>query len=127
MSYRTWITYGYGVKIKDIDITNLTSDILSDFIHLAPEFETKYINWIKTNLREKGDPCCIYEILPIDNLLEYESEEQFSEEILSDEYLQSKYNFTMADRASIWSWLTIELRGVQSGIIYEDFVNEELA
>ena len=59
--------------------------------------------------------------------LEYESEEQFSEEILGDEYLQSKYNFTMADRASIWSWLTIELIGFQSGIAFEDFVNEELA
>ncbi|MGN0598572.1 MAG: hypothetical protein ACI4JK_01655 [Oscillospiraceae bacterium] len=59
--------------------------------------------------------------------LEYDDEEQFSEEILSDEDLQSKYNFTMDDRASIWTWVTIELRGVQSGVVYEDFVNEELA
>ena len=59
--------------------------------------------------------------------LEYEDEEQFSEEILGDDELQSKYNFTMDDRASIWSWVTIALRGVQSGIVYEDFVNEELA
>ena len=59
--------------------------------------------------------------------LEYDDEEQFSEEILSDDDLQSKYNFTMDDRASIWTWVTIELRGVQSGFVYEDFVNEELA
>lgn len=59
--------------------------------------------------------------------LEYDDEEQFSEEILSDDDLQSKYNFTMDDRASIWTWVMIELRGVQSGFVYEDFVNEELA
>lgn len=59
--------------------------------------------------------------------LEYDDEEQFSEEILSNEDLQSKYNYTMDDRASIWTWVTIELRGVQSGVVYEDFVNEELA
>lgn len=59
--------------------------------------------------------------------LEYDDEEQFSEEILSDDDLQSKYIFTMDDRASIWTWVMIELRGVQSGFVYEDFVNEELA
>lgn len=59
--------------------------------------------------------------------IEYDDEEQFSEEILGDEELQSKFHFTLDDRASIWTWVTIELRGVQSGVVYEDFVNEELA
>ena len=75
MSYRTWITYGYGVKMKNLDITNLTSDMLADFIHLAPYFEEKYIAWVEKNFRKEGDPSSIYEILPIDNLLEYESED----------------------------------------------------
>ena len=59
--------------------------------------------------------------------LEYDDEDQFLEEIVNDEYLQKDFNFTMADRASIWSWIVIELKGVQSGIVYKDFVNEELA
>ena len=59
--------------------------------------------------------------------LEYDDEEQFLEEVVNDEYLQKDYNFTMADRASIWSWVVIELKGIQSGIVYKDFVNEELA
>lgn len=59
--------------------------------------------------------------------LEYDDEEQFLEEIINDEYLKKDFNFTMADRASIWSWIVIDLKGVQSGIIYKDFVNEELA
>ena len=49
------------------------------------------------------------------------------EEIVNDESLQEDFHFTMADRADIWSWVVIELRGVSSGIVYRDFVNEELA
>ena len=59
--------------------------------------------------------------------LEYDDEEQFLEEVVNDEYLQKDYNFTMADRASIWSWVVIELKGIQSGTVYKNFVNEELA
>lgn len=59
--------------------------------------------------------------------LEYDDEAQFLEEIVDDEYLQKEFGFTMADRANIWSWIVIELKGVQSGIVYKDFVNEELA
>lgn len=59
--------------------------------------------------------------------LEYDDEDQFLEEVVNDEYLQKDFNFTMADRASIWSWVVIELKGIQSGIVYKDFVNEELA
>lgn len=75
MSYKTWITYGYGVKMENLDITNLTSDMLADFIHLAPYFEEKYIAWVEKNFRKKGDPDCIYEILSVDSLLEYEGED----------------------------------------------------
>jgi len=59
--------------------------------------------------------------------LEYDDENQFLEEVVNDEYLQKDFNFTMADRASIWSWVVIELKGIQSGIVYKDFVNKELA
>ena len=59
--------------------------------------------------------------------LEYDDENQFLEEVVNDEYLQKDFNFTMADRASIWSWVVIELKGLQSGIVYKDFVNQELA
>nr|WP_304709720.1 hypothetical protein [uncultured Acetatifactor sp.] len=59
--------------------------------------------------------------------LEYDDEDQFLEEVVNDEYLQKDFNFTMADRASIWSWVVIELKGIQSGIVYKDFVNQELA
>lgn len=59
--------------------------------------------------------------------LEYDDEEQFFEEIVNDEDLQKDFNFTMDDRANIWSWVVIELKGVQSGKTYKDFVNQELA
>lgn len=59
--------------------------------------------------------------------LEYDDEDQFLEEVVNDEYLQKDFHFTMADRASIWSWVVIELKGIQSGIVYKDFVNQELA
>ena len=75
MSYKTWITYGYGVKIDDIDFSNLTSDMLFDFIHLAPYFEEKYINWVNSTFRKENDPESISEFLPLDKLLEYESED----------------------------------------------------
>ena len=74
MSFKTWITYGYGVKISDINITRLTNDKLADFIHLAPYFEEKYIQWINNTFREEGDPDCIYEILPVEKMLEYEND-----------------------------------------------------
>lgn len=66
-------------------------------------------------------------LFEIKMFLEYDDEAQFLEEILDDEYLQKEFGFTMADRASIWSWIVIELKGVPSGIVYKDFVNEELA
>ena len=75
MSYRTWITYGYGVKMSDINIAHVTNDTIASFIHLAPEFEAKYISWVENTFRENGDPESIYEILPIDSLLEYEDED----------------------------------------------------
>ncbi len=65
-------------------------------------------------------------LFEIKMFLEYDDEEQFLEEIVNDESLQEDFHFTMADRADIWSWVVIELRGVSSGIVYRDFVNEEL-
>lgn len=41
------------------------------------------------------------------------------EEVINDTYLQRKFNYTMADRASIWSWVVIELKGVQSEMVYK--------
>lgn len=66
-------------------------------------------------------------LFAIKMLLEYDDEEQFLEEIVNDEALQREFHFTMADRANIWSWIVMELKGVQSGTVYKDFVNEELA
>ena len=51
----------------------------------------------------------------------------FLEEIVENESVQEDFQLTMADRASIWSWVVVELEGVQSGAVYKDFVNEELA
>ncbi|MBD5544528.1 MAG: hypothetical protein HDR01_09875 [Lachnospiraceae bacterium] len=59
--------------------------------------------------------------------LEYDDEDQFLEEVVNDEHLQKDFHFAIDDRASIWSWVVIELKGVQSGIVYKDFVNQELA
>lgn len=75
MSYRTWITYGYGVKMSDINIVHATNDTIASFIHLAPDFEEKYIQWVEDTFREEGDPESIYEILPVNSLLEYEDED----------------------------------------------------
>ncbi len=72
-------------------------------------------------------------ITEMDNLfeikmfLEYDDEDQFLEEVVNAEYFQEEFHFTMADRASIWSWVVIELKGTSSGTVYKDFVNEELA
>lgn len=59
--------------------------------------------------------------------LEYDEEEQFLEEVVNVDFIQQEFHFTMADRASIWSWVVIELKGIPSGTVYRDFVNEELA
>lgn len=60
-------------------------------------------------------------------ILEYDEEDQFLEEIVNDRELNEEFHFTMADRASIWTWVDIQLKGVQSGTVYPEFVNEELA
>lgn len=58
--------------------------------------------------------------------LEYDDEEEFLE-VVNDDYFQKMFHFTMEDRAELWSWVVIDLKGVSSGIVYKDFVNEELA
>lgn len=45
MSYHTWHIYGYGIKTSDI--TDLTVDKLKTFIHLAPNYETVFKEWLK--------------------------------------------------------------------------------
>ena len=66
-------------------------------------------------------------LFEIKMFLEYDEEEQFLEDVLNDEYLQKDFHFTLDDRASIWSWVVIDLKGIPSGTVYKDFVNEELA
>lgn len=70
MSYKTWITYGYGVKVSDIERKDITADDLANFIHLAPYFEEKFIRWLNTNYPETP-----YEIASVETLLEYEDED----------------------------------------------------
>lgn len=67
------------------------------------------------------------DIFEVKMFLEYDEEEKFREEVVEDEFCREEFHFTMADRADIWSWLVIELKGVRSGTVYKDFVNEELA
>lgn len=45
MSYQTWHIYGYGIKTSDI--TDLTVEKLKTFIHLAPNYETAFNEWLK--------------------------------------------------------------------------------
>lgn len=66
-------------------------------------------------------------LFEIKMFLEYDGEEQFLEEVVNDEYLQKDFHFTLADRPNIWSWIVIELKGIQSGTIYKDFTNQELS
>jgi len=74
MSYHTWITYGYGVCISDIDTKKIKTENLVKLIHMAPYFEEKLINWINEYLREDGDPESIYELMQTNDILEYEDE-----------------------------------------------------
>ncbi len=66
-------------------------------------------------------------LFEIKMFLEYDEEERFLEDVLNDGYLQKDFHFTLDDRASIWSWVVIDLKGIPSGTVYKDFVNEELA
>ena len=67
------------------------------------------------------------DLFEIEMVLEYDGEDQFQEEILNDGELIEKFHLTMADRASIWTWVVIRLKGVRSGTVYPEFVDEELA
>lgn len=67
------------------------------------------------------------DLFEIKMVLEYDDEQTFFEDFVTPEGIQKDYHFTMLDRADIWSWVVIELKGVRSGHIYQNFVNEELA
>ena len=68
MSYHTWHDYGYGICVDDIE-TN--EDKVFELVHLAPEFEKKFYEWLDT-WREDGDPESIAEIITMDEIYEYE-------------------------------------------------------
>lgn len=45
MSYQSWHEYGYGICIDDIETT---ADKVLELVHLAPEFENKFVKWIES-------------------------------------------------------------------------------
>lgn len=70
MSYKTWHTYGYGIRVDDIKEENLDLETLVKFINMAPEYEVKLIKYIDECERQEGDPESIYELISLDTLLE---------------------------------------------------------
>lgn len=60
--------------------------------------------------------------------LEYQGEADFVEDVVNDTWLlQEGFHFTADDRVNVWDSVAIDLKGVQSGMEYRDFVIEELA
>lgn len=60
--------------------------------------------------------------------LEYQGEADFVEDVVNDTWLlQEGFHFTADDRVNVWDSVAIDLKGVQSGMEYKDFVMEELA
>ncbi len=57
--------------------------------------------------------------------VEYDDEEQFTEEILNDP--PNGMSFTPDDRFNIWSWIVINLKCAESGKKLNSFVDSELA
>lgn len=45
MSYQSWHEYGYGICVDDI---KTTVDKVLELVHLAPEFENKFVKWIES-------------------------------------------------------------------------------
>ena len=68
MSYHTWHNYGYGICIDDIETT---ANKVFELVHLAPNFEKKFYQWVET-YREDGDPESIAELITMDEIYEYE-------------------------------------------------------
>lgn len=44
MSYVSWHTYGYGIRVSDINVASVES--LKELIHMAPEYEKAVNEWI---------------------------------------------------------------------------------
>lgn len=60
--------------------------------------------------------------------LEYQGEADFVEDVVNDTWLlQEGFHFTADDGVNVWDSVAIDLKGVQSGMEYRDFVIEELA
>jgi hypothetical protein len=68
MSYSTWHDYGFGICVDDI---KATENKVFELIHLAPNFEKEFYEWIET-FREDGDPESIAELITMDQIEEYE-------------------------------------------------------
>lgn len=68
MSYSTWHDYGFGICVDDI---KTTEDKVFELVHLAPNFEKDFYQWIE-NFREDGDPESIAELMTMDQIDEYE-------------------------------------------------------
>lgn len=66
-------------------------------------------------------------LFEVEMFLEYDGEEDFLEDVVNDTWLQKDFHFTVADRVNVWCSVAIELKGVQSGTDYKDFLIEELA
>lgn len=70
MSYQSWHNYGYGICVDDI---STTADKVFELVHLAPEFEKKFYEWVET-WREENDPENIAEIITMEQIYEYEDD-----------------------------------------------------
>ena len=68
MSYSTWHDYGFGICVDDI---KTTEDKVFELVHLAPNFEKEFYQWIE-NFREDGDPESIAELMTMDQIDKYE-------------------------------------------------------
>ncbi len=68
MSYHTWHEYGYGICVDDIETT---ADKVFELVHLAPNFEKEFYEWVES-YREDGDPESVAELITMDQIYEYE-------------------------------------------------------
>ena len=70
MSYETWHEYGYGICVDDIDTTE---EKVFALVHLAPNFEKIFYNWIES-FREDRDPESIAELITMNDIYEYDGD-----------------------------------------------------
>lgn len=73
MSYQTWHDYGYGICVDDIETT---VDKVFELVHMAPEFEKDFLEWVQDTYSENGETASEY--VSLEELLEYESDSCYS-------------------------------------------------